>query len=724
MELNDRIAPEIQNQLEGSVKYSVRYEISARSAAPGGIVVVTGEDVFVFENQQKILEIKLSSIAEANCEKLYGSGCLKFVLHSGEEKLAAVFSLSRFACFTALAQAIEYRLDTGSFPAELKIEQKFCPVCGSPLMHGSKLCIKCARKPKILLRLYHIGKPYLPRILLVIFFVVAVELLAVIYPYFKRLVIDNYMTAENPQISKIWLLFGLTAGIYLTVCLFEWIVGYLKNFVAAAVSRDLREMLFDKIQRLSLANITKRSAGDMLGRIQNDTTRVREFLVSYGADIIVRVFSLLLLTIILFVTNWRLAVLVTLPAPFMLWAFRWSSDKIQRKFHIVWRRGQKVNSLLHDAINGIRVVKAYGGEQNETRKFERVSTDYCIQLSGAEKFWSLVTPVVGFVMTLGEFLVLYFGANLVLQQEMQIGELVQYTTYVSMLYGPLRWLISLPRQIKQASVSANKLFEIIDEPEESQQQQNLPCPVSGDITFDNVSFGYKEYIPVLKHLNFTVKQGEMIGIVGASGVGKSTLINLLMRLYEPTRGEIRINGTPLQDIPRSVLRSKIGVVLQETFLFDGTVLDNIRYAKPDAPFEEIVKAAKAAGAHEFILRLPEAYHTRVGDRGYMLSGGERQRVAIARAILHQPDILILDEATSALDTKTEKQIQDTLGEIIKGRTTFAIAHRLSTLRQADKLLVLDKGKVAEFGTHIELLKNRSVYYRLVMAQRQTAKIRK
>ncbi len=724
MELNDRIAPEIQNQLEGSVKYSVRYEISARSAAPGGIVVVTGEDVFVFENQQKILEIKLSSIAEANCEKLYGSGCLKFVLHSGEEKLAAVFSLSRFACFTALAQAIEYRLDTGSFPAELKIEQKFCPVCGSPLMHGSKLCIKCARKPKILLRLYHIGKPYLPRILLVIFFVVAVELLAVIYPYFKRLVIDNYMTAENPQISKIWLLFGLTAGIYLTVCLFEWIVGYLKNFVAAAVSRDLREMLFDKIQRLSLANITKRSAGDMLGRIQNDTTRVREFLVSYGADIIVRVFSLLLLTVILFVTNWRLAVLVILPAPFMLWAFRWSSDKIRRKFHIVWRRGQKVNSLLHDAINGIRVVKAYGGEQNETRKFERVSTDYCIQLSGAEKFWSLVTPVVGFVMTLGEFLVLYFGANLVLQQEMQIGELVQYTTYVSMLYGPLRWLISLPRQIKQASVSANKLFEIIDEPEESQQQQNAPCPVAGDITFDNVSFGYKEYIPVLKHLNFTVKQGEMIGIVGASGVGKSTLINLLMRLYEPTRGEIRINGTPLQNIPRSVLRSKIGVVLQETFLFDGTVLDNIRYAKPDAPFEEIVKAAKAAGAHEFILRLPEAYHTRVGDRGYMLSGGERQRVAIARAILHQPDILILDEATSALDTKTEKQIQDTLGEIIKGRTTFAIAHRLSTLRQADKLLVLDKGKVAEFGTHIELLKNRSVYYRLVMAQRQTAKIRK
>lgn len=724
MELNDRIAPEIQNQLEGSVKYSVRYEISARSTAPGGIVVVTDEDVFVFENRQKILEIKLSSIAEANCEKLYGSGCLKFVLHSGEEKLAAVFSLSRFACFTALAQAIEYRLDTGSFPAELKIEQKFCPVCGSPLMHGSKLCIKCARKPKILLRLYHIGKPYLPRILLVIFFVVAVELLAVIYPYFKRLVIDNYMTAENPQISKIWLLFGLTAGIYLTVCLFEWIVGYLKNFVAAAVSRDLREMLFDKIQRLSLANITKRSAGDMLGRIQNDTTRVREFLVSYGADIIVRVFSLLLLTIILFVTNWRLAVLVILPAPFMLWAFRWSSDKIQRKFHIVWRRGQKVNSLLHDAINGIRVVKAYGGEQNETRKFERVSTDYCIQLSGAEKFWSLVTPVVGFVMTLGEFLVLYFGANLVLQQEMQIGELVQYTTYVSMLYGPLRWLISLPRQIKQASVSANKLFEIIDEPEESQQQQNAPCPVAGDITFDNVSFGYKEYIPVLKHLNFTVKQGEMIGIVGASGVGKSTLINLLMRLYEPTRGEIRINGTPLQDIPRSVLRSKIGVVLQETFLFDGTVLDNIRYAKPDAPFEEIVKAAKAAGAHEFILRLPEAYHTRVGDRGYMLSGGERQRVAIARAILHQPDILILDEATSALDTKTEKQIQDTLGEIIKGRTTFAIAHRLSTLRQADKLLVLDKGKVAEFGTHIELLKNRSVYYRLVMAQRQTAKIRK
>lgn len=724
MELCDQIPVEIQNKIDAPVQYSVSYDISARSATGSGLVAVTDECVYIFEDRQLILKINLTDIAEVKCEKLYGSGALRFVLISGEEKLTAVFSLSRFSYFSALAQAIEYRIDTGDFPAQLSIDQNFCPVCGSPLMHGSKLCIKCARKPKILLRLYQIGKPYFLRIFLVILFVMAVELLAVIYPYFKRIVIDEYIAAENPQISGIWQLFALTAGIYFTVCVFEWIVGYLKNFVAAAVSRDLREMVFDKIQRLSLANILKRSAGDMLGRIQNDTTRVREFLVNYGADIVVRVFSLLLLTVILFITNWRLAILVIIPTPFMLWAFRWSSDKIHRKFHIVWRRGEKVNSLLHDAINGIRVVKAYGNEQNETQKFDRVSTDYCIQLSGAEKFWALVTPVVGFIMTLGEFLVLYYGSSLVLQRQMQIGELVQYTTYVSMLYGPLRWLIYLPRQVKQASVSANKLFEIIDEPEESMQRESVSCPISGDITFDNVSFGYKEYIPVLKHLSFTVRQGEMIGIVGASGVGKSTLINLLMRLYEPTRGEIRINDTPLQDIPRDQLRAKIGVVLQETFLFDGTILDNIRYAKQDASFEEIVKAAKAAGAHEFILRLPQAYHTRVGDRGYMLSGGERQRVAIARAILHQPDILILDEATSALDTKTEKQIQDTLTEIIKGRTTFAIAHRLSTLRQADRLLVLDKGKIAEFGTHIELLKNRSVYYKLVMAQRQTAKIRK
>ena len=279
--------------------------------------------------------------------------------------------------------------------------------------------------------------------------------------------------------------------------------------------------------------------------------------------------------------------------------------------------------------------------------------------------------------------------------------------------------------LAQARVSAGKVFEILEEDNDISDNENaVSLDIKGNIEFKNVYFGYKAYNPVLKDVSFSIKQGEMIGIVGHSGVGKSTLINLVMRLYDATSGQVLIDGTDVRNISQNSLRSQVGVVLQETYLFSGTVLDNIRYAKPDASFEEIVNAAKTANCHDFITRMPDGYNTVVGERGYNLSGGERQRIAIARAILHDPKILILDEATASLDTQTEKQIQDALDRLIKGRTTIAIAHRLSTLANADRLIVLKKGRVAEIGTHTELLQSKGVYYELVMAQKQTARLRK
>lgn len=319
---------------------------------------------------------------------------------------------------------------------------------------------------------------------------------------------------------------------------------------------------------------------------------------------------------------------------------------------------------------------------------------------------------------------LYFGASMVLDFRITLGEFVQFTGYASMLYGPMEWLMQLPRALSQAMVSAGKIFEIIDEPIDLDDHENaVNMEIKGDITFENVSFGYTAYNPVLKNISCDIKQGEMIGIVGHSGVGKSTMINLLMRLYDPTSGSVKIDGVDLRDIKAESLHQKLGVVLQETFLFNGTVFENIAYAKPDATFEDVVRAAKIADAHDFVTRLPDGYNTYVGEKGYSLSGGERQRVAIARAILRDPKILILDEATASLDTQTEKQIQTALNRLIKGRTTIAIAHRLSTLSSADRLIVLDKGRVAEIGTHTELMGRKGVYYRLVMAQRTTAAIK-
>jgi len=330
-----------------------------------------------------------------------------------------------------------------------------------------------------------------------------------------------------------------------------------------------------------------------------------------------------------------------------------------------------------------------------------------------------------FFTGIGEFLVLYFGGMGIMNGTRTLGILVQFTMYIAYIYGPLRWIVSFPRWFADAMTSMVKVFEILDEEPDIVEGENpTNVPLAGDIRFESVSFGYKSYEPVLKDINLHIKPGEMVGIVGRSGVGKSTLINLLMRLYDPVAGSVQINGADLRDMSPGYLHENIGVVFQDTFLFAGTIYDNIAYAKPDASPEEIVAACKVANAHDFIMQTADGYNTYIGENGHSISGGERQRLAIARAIIKNPSILILDEATSSLDVETESAIQESLGRIVKGRTTLAIAHRLSTLRQADKLIVLDKGMIAEAGTHAELLRKRGIYYKLVMAQRQTSKLAK
>ena len=337
----------------------------------------------------------------------------------------------------------------------------------------------------------------------------------------------------------------------------------------------------------------------------------------------------------------------------------------------------------------------------------------------------MIFPYLTFVMGIGEFLVLYFGGRAVIDGGMKTGQLLEFTLYLVYIYQPLRWASTLPRRLGEFTTSLIKIFEILDEKSENNDLIDPNADfVPGDIEFSNVRFGYKTYETVLKDIDLHVDKGKMIGLVGHSGAGKSTLINLILRLYETDSGKITLNGVDIRTIPQEVYRKHTAVVFQETFLFMGTIYDNIAYARPDAQPSEIIAAAKAANAHGFIMDLPDGYNTLIGEDGHNLSGGERQRISIARAVLRNPDLLILDEATSALDPETEQSIQEALAKLVKGRTTFAIAHRLATLKNADTLVVIDKGRIAETGTHNELVAKNGIYAKLVKAQRQTARLTK
>jgi ATP-binding cassette subfamily B protein len=389
------------------------------------------------------------------------------------------------------------------------------------------------------------------------------------------------------------------------------------------------------------------------------------------------------------------------------------------------RVGQKwarFHMHLNESLTGIRVVKAFAQEDLENAKFTNRNRDLRNAGVRADSRWFTVFGAMSLFTGMGALINWSVGGYLVYKGEMTMGVLVRNTGFINLLYGPLQWFAQVNNWFSRAIAGAERVFEVIDTEKEPYLRSTNAVPIKGNVEFKNVRFGYDKSNPILKGMNFTARPGDMIGLVGKSGAGKSTTINLLCRFYEPDSGEIAIDGMDYRDMSLQAMRAQVGIVLQEPFLFNGTIRENIAYGKPGASMEEIMRAAKAANAHSFILSKPDGYDTMVGERGNKLSGGERQRVSIARAILHDPRILILDEATSSVDVETEKQIQEAIGRLIEGRTTFAIAHRLSTLRNATKLIVLEKGEIVEMGTHAELMEKQGTFYNLVQTQSQINEI--
>jgi ATP-binding cassette subfamily B protein len=422
------------------------------------------------------------------------------------------------------------------------------------------------------------------------------------------------------------------------------------------------------------------------------------------------------------IKNWFLTLFVLLPIPLIVLASLLIWKRLWKSWGRWLSRWARLSSHLNESISGIRVVKAFSQEKREGQRFDQRNHELRDAGIFVDRTWYVFFTTTNFLMSFGVFFVWYIGGRQILGETMTLGALIAFISYLWMLYEPIQWLGELNSFVSRAFAGAERIFEILDKtPEKAEATDAIAMPtLEGRVRFRHVTFGYDRAKPALKDIVLDIEPGEMIGLVGRSGVGKTTLINLVCRFYDPDRGTIEIDGCDMRAIRLADLRRHIGMVHQESFLFSGTIAENIGYSKPGATLADIMEAAMAAEAHDFIVARPDGYNTLVGERGNRLSGGEKQRLAIARAILHNPRILILDEATSSLDTETEKKIQEAIARLVRGRTTLAIAHRLSTLRSADRLVVLDDGKIAEIGTHAELMEKKGFFYQMVKTQQEAS----
>jgi len=681
------------------------------------------------------LDLALADIEEAKIESLVGLSALLIRMKDGRVIEALRYTVGLAPRFSVAARVIEAFLKDEEPNEDLTadLDKKVCPKCGDPLPDDTKVCVKCVDKRAVLARLLKYTIPYKWKAILVTVLTVAGVGAGLISPIFQRTLTDDVLIPHRHQSWIGWIVLGVVLVNIVSIALGIWrgrVAAYISNHMVFS----LRTQVYERLQEQSIAYYDKRQTGSLMTRVTQDVNELQGFMVDGIQFFFVNTLQIVGTIAILLYFNWKLTLLVLAPLPLTIFLVRKTFRMLWGKLHRLWHLRSSLGGFISATLSGVRVVKAFAQEKREGDRFRTKAEALFNAGVVVEQAWATYFPILNFITTLGTFIIWYAGglqvyanrSNSPVHGEMTIGVLMMFLSYVGMVMGPIQGMTRIADWLSRASASAERVFEVLDaEPDVANVAEPVAMPhIEGRVELRNIRFSYDKNKDVLEDVSVLVEPGEMIGLVGHSGAGKSTLINLLSRFYDVREGQILIDGVDIKQIDVNDVRRQIGVVLQEPFLFPGTVSDNISYARPGSTPEQVMQAAKAANAHDFIMRFQDGYDTYVGERGVRLSGGERQRLSIARAILHDPRILILDEATASVDTETEKQIQEAIQRLIKGRTTFAIAHRLSTLRNADRLMVIERGKLVELGTHDELLAlPDGVFKKLVDMQKEVNQLR-
>ncbi|MDO4563721.1 MAG: ABC transporter ATP-binding protein [Clostridia bacterium] len=685
--------------------------------------------VIASESTEVFLSYFFEEIEEVYAETLLATGQLIVKLKGAEYPVCSYTNtVSRtFGRFANIAMKKKRGEEITAQDFEKFEDENICPTCGKPYKdRARKICPRCMNRKALFLRVLSYMPVYKWEIIAMFALILAVTGISLVRPYVSGVSLYDDVLAEGGRYyGQILALVGVLVGMEVISLAIRILQGRIGASVSAKIICDIKVQVFGSMQRLSMSFFNSKRTGNLMNRVNSDALEIQYFLNDGMPYFIINAITLIGIMVIMIKQSLLLALIVFLPIPLIVYMIKRVVPKFHKLKWLGWIKSSRLNSVINDSLSGIRVVKAFGREKSEVERFQEASEDL-YKNRVREGYTGAVTfPVLSYIMGLGGLFVWGFGGASVMQGDMTFGMLMTFIGYIGMIYGPIDFMIHTFDWWENCMNSAQRIFEIMDTRSDVEQARNpVAMPhITGNISMRNVTFEYEPNKPVLHNISLDIKAGEMIGLVGHSGAGKSTITNIITRLYDVNEGAIYIDGVNIKDISLHDLHSQIGMVLQDTFLFSGSIMENIAYARPNATKEEVIDAAKKANAHDFIMRLPDGYETELGRRKTNLSGGERQRISIARAILLDPRILILDEATASVDTETEEQIQKALETLTSSRTTIAIAHRLSTLRNADKIVVVEHGEIAEVGTHAELEKSGGKYAAMLGMQREALRIR-